>query len=170
MKKSHLLLAAPVFATAMFISAPVFAAGYDGNGVTVSETEAVPGTEVTFTATGFKPNSAVTITLTKDGVSAQSLSAQSVSAASASLTINAIADAAGSVNVKVTVPASLAAGNYTLAADGIDPSGAPRMVSAPITVADEMPNTGSSSSPMQVIALAAAATAAGAALLKRRAS
>lgn len=155
MKKSHLFLAAPVFAAALFSASPVFAAGYDGNGVTTSATEAVPGTEVTFSATGFKPNSDVTITLSKNGVSA-------------ALTINTTANAAGSVSVKVVMPEGITAGDYVLAAEGVDPSGAARIVSAPIMVEDEMPNTGSSSSPTQIIVLAAAATAAGAVLLKRR--
>ena len=154
MKKSHLFLAAPVFAAALFSASPVFAAGYDGNGVTTSATEAVPGAEVTFSATGFKPNSAVTITLS-NGVGA-------------ALTINTTANAAGSVSVKVNMPEGIAAGDYVLAAAGVEPSGAARTVSAPITVEDEMPNTGSSSSPTQIIVLAAAATAAGAVLLKRR--
>jgi LPXTG-motif cell wall-anchored protein len=142
----------------------VFAAGYDGNGVTTSATEAVPGTEVTFSATGFKPNSDVTITLSKNGVSAMSVSA----ASAAALTINTTANAAGSVSVKVVMPEGITAGDYVLAAEGVDPSGAARIVSAPIMVEDEMPNTGSSSSPTQIIVLAAAATAAGAVLLKRR--
>ena len=102
MKKSRLFLAAPVFAAAMFSAAPVFAAGYDGNGVTTSATEAVAGAEVLFQATGFKPNSAVTITLSKSGVSAMSVTSSSAAA----LTINTTADAAGSVSVSVKVSAS----------------------------------------------------------------
>ncbi len=164
MKKSRLFLAAPVFAAAMFSATPVFAAGYDGNGVTTSATEAVAGEKVTFQATGFKPNSAVVVTLSKNGVSAMSVTASSAAA----FTINTTANAAGSVSVLVSVPEGITAGDYVLAAEGVDPSGAPRTVTAPITVADEMPETGSSSSPAQIIVLAAAATAAGAVLLKRR--
>jgi len=151
MKKSRLFIAAPIVAAAMFVASPTFAAGYDGNGVTTSATEAVAGAEVTFSATGFKPNSQVTVTLS-----------------SSSLSIDTTADAAGAVSVTVVVPEGITPGEYVLTAQGVDPSGAPRIVSAPVTIADEMPNTGSSSSPLQIIALASAATAAGVVLLKRR--
>ena len=48
-----------------------------------------------------------------------------------------VTDAPGNFSVEVTVPAGLPVGQHTLVASGVDPSGALRYITLPVTVTED---------------------------------
>ncbi len=78
------------------------------------------GETITITGTGYKPNSVVTILIYSEP---QVLTA-------------VMTDGTGSFTVEVTVPAGLPVGQHTLVAAGVDPSGAMRYMTLPVTVTE----------------------------------
>jgi titin len=79
---------------------------------------AQPGQQITVMGTGFLPHSTVTVTIYSDPV----------------VLGTAVTDANGNFSLPVTVPASLAAGQHSLVAAGVDPAGAIRTLRLDVTV------------------------------------
>ena len=150
-KLTRIAIAAAAGAIALAPTA-AFAAGYDGDGISTSVTTAAPGESFSVTVSGFKPNSTVSFKVNGEVMK------------------TATADASGSVTVTLSLPASAAAGEYTLSAVGVDAAGAAYTVSAPMTVADatdgELPDTGSN--PLPTILTISLVAGAGIVLVRRR--
>lgn len=93
---------------------------------TVSDASPAPGSTFTFSGSGFRPGSTVTISLAGDEVA----------------TVKA--DASGAFSVQLTAPTN--GGSYQLVASGVGPDGASRTVTATIRVvagaAGGLPRTG----------------------------
>lgn len=77
-----------------------------------------PGKKITVTGTGYAPGSTVTV----------------VAYSTPQVLTTVVADVNGNFSVEVTVPATLAVGNHTLVASGVDANGVLRYVTLPITV------------------------------------
>lgn len=80
-----------------------------------------PGETVTITGTGYKPNSVVTVLIYS----------------TPQVLTTVVTDGTGSFSVEITVPAGLSVGQHTLVAAGIDPSGALRYMTLPVTVTED---------------------------------
>jgi hypothetical protein len=89
------------------------------NAATVSSSTVAPGGALVVTGNGFQPGSSAGIFVFSTPV----------------LIGTATADANGVITKQVAIPATLAAGAHTIQIQGIDPSGATRIVTAAITVA-----------------------------------
>lgn len=83
----------------------------------------VTGEKITITGTGYAPNTMVTILIYSEP---QVLTA-------------VMTDGTGSFTVEVTVPAGLPVGQHTLVAAGVDPTGAMRYMTLPVTVTEDGP-------------------------------
>ena len=77
-----------------------------------------PGATMTLTGSGYLPNSTVSVIIYS----------------SPQVLTSVITDATGSFTVTITVPKGLESGQHTLVASGVDPSGAVRYVTLPVTV------------------------------------
>lgn len=76
------------------------------------------GKQVTLSGHGYLPNSTVTL----------------IAYSTPQVLTTVVTDATGSFTATVTVPAGLESGHHTLVASGVDPSGAVRYVTLPVTV------------------------------------
>lgn len=76
------------------------------------------GKQVTLSGSGYLPNSTVTL----------------IAYSSPQVLTSVVTDASGNFTVTVTVPEGLESGQHTLVASGVDPSGAVRYVTLPVTV------------------------------------
>ncbi len=105
----------------LFASA-AHAAPYTPNGrADISTSAPAPGGSIEVTGGGFKAGSTVQVVIYSDPVNLGS----------------ARANAAGEVSLDVTIPASFAPGSqHTIQLQGIDPSGAVRVLSHEVTIAD----------------------------------
>lgn len=114
-------------------------------GLRSANSSAAPGGTVRIQGNGFQPNSALQLILRSDPVTLGSTTS----------------DALGEFNVVLTIPANTPPGNHTLSAEGINPSGSPRVLSMALVVApavavsaagtaDALPRTGTSSVPLVV--------------------
>lgn len=149
----------------------------DNNSVETSSDLVAPGEAVTVSFSGFEPFSMVTITLeqTESATAMGSSVGPLVLSASSSKTFTEQADGQGVVRLDVTLPEG---GTYTVQAEGVDPSGAPRVLSTQVEAAARDAGSASGAtpdggpSPVLLLALGAAfaATAAGATLVVRRRS
>ncbi|HZQ26868.1 MAG TPA: LPXTG cell wall anchor domain-containing protein [Acidimicrobiales bacterium] len=100
--------------------------------LTLSNTAAHSGDDVTASGCGFKPGSSVALDFLSTPVRVGT----------------ATADANGGIRATVTVPANATPGTHTIEATGTDPRGAPLVLSASITILGAgapLPHTGSSS-------------------------
>lgn len=115
-------------------------------GLALGTSEVRPGQRLPVSGSGFRPNSTVALEFRSAPVSLGT----------------AQADAAGTFNATVVIPADATPGQHTLAATGVNPSGTPRELTAAVTVlGDEtarggaLPRTGSASAiPTGLAALA----------------
>ena len=95
--------------------------------VPAGSSTAVPaGKTITFTGSGYAPNSTVTVTIYS----------------TPQILTTVVTDGTGSFTVTVTVPAGLAAGKHTLVASGFDGAGKLRTLTLPVTVVDGLAYTG----------------------------
>ncbi|MGH8925130.1 MAG: hypothetical protein ACRDWA_10910 [Acidimicrobiia bacterium] len=94
--------------------------------VELSTTNLDPGDEVEVSGSGFAPGSEVVLTIESEPVMLATVTANS----------------GGSFSSIVTVPSNVAAGQHTISATGIDPSGAPRVLAAQVSVGGSLPFTG----------------------------
>jgi CshA-type fibril repeat protein len=78
-----------------------------------------PGTDLVIVGLGFAPHSTVTVILYSTPIELGT----------------GTTDGTGRLSLSVQVPADLAAGSHTFLASGVDPSGEPRLMALPITVA-----------------------------------
>jgi hypothetical protein len=85
-----------------------------------------PGSTMTVSGSGYDPGSTVTVLIYS----------------SPQVLTTTVADASGKFTVTVAVPAGLEAGQHTLVASGLDPSGVIRYVTLPVTVAGSLAYTG----------------------------
>ena len=76
------------------------------------------GKQVTLSGSGYLPNSTITL----------------IAYSSPQVLTSVVTDATGSFTVTVTVPDGLESGHHTLVASGVDPTGAVRYVTLPVTV------------------------------------
>lgn len=105
---------------------------------TLSQSSAAPGGSLTVSGGGFAGNSTVTISI----------------ASTPTVIGTTTANASGAFTVTVTIPSSISPGVHTISASGVDPAGAPLVLTASITVtssptspsgatsASGLPNTG----------------------------
>lgn len=112
--------------TVPFLAAPPTSNG-DLTPATGTATSGVqPGSTMTLSGSGYAPGSTVTVLIYS----------------SPQVLTTVVADSSGKFTVTVTVPAGLEAGNHTLVASGLDPSGVVRYVTLPVTVAGSLAYTG----------------------------
>lgn len=103
-------------------------------GLTIAATQARPGESVALSGAGFRPNTTVALEFRSAPVSLGS----------------APVNASGVFSTTVVIPADASPGPHTIAATGVDPSGAARELTSTITVlgaqatSDVLPRTGSS--------------------------
>lgn len=107
---------------------PEQTAGYapDECSLTTTTSEVGPGGTLTISGTGFVPGSEVRLALI--GSEGSSISLGTV-----------VADGEGAFSKEVTIPDSVLAGQYTVTATGLDPSGNERVLSIAITVVGGAP-------------------------------
>jgi titin len=124
--KLHRIMAAAV-AAGTLVAAPALAAGAEGytslDTGTVTDVTPAPGQTVTLKFTGFKPGSTVVINIFSDPV----------------LLGTFTADANGTVEVPVLIPAGMEVGSHTIVATGVDAQGNPASMSIPVTVTSNAP-------------------------------
>jgi hypothetical protein len=148
------------------------------NSVETSSDVVAPGEAVSVSFSGFDPYSMVTIRL--DQVESATAMATSVGpivlSSSTSTTSTEQADGEGVVRLDVTLPED---GTYTVRADGVDPSGAPRVLSARVeaaasdagnSISAATPGGGPNSALLLALGAGFVVTAAGTALVIRRRS
>ena len=124
--KLRSLLWVPVVIAATFVFAAPAMAVYTGDGgVDVSDPTVSTGGTTTITSSGWGANVQVTLVLNSDPVNLGTFAA----------------NGSGVVTAVVTIPASVDAGSHSLVLTGTDPSGAPRTVTATLTVTS--PSSGS---------------------------
>ncbi len=129
--KLHRLVAAGI-AAGTLVAGPGLLAGAEGytslDTGTVTDITPAPGQTVTVVIKGLKPLSKVTVELHSDPLVLGTFTA----------------DANGTINVDVTVPAGTEVGDHTIVATGVDPQGNPVTASIPVTV---MSNTSPTADP-----------------------
>lgn len=147
------------------------------NSVETSSDVVEPGQAVSVSFSGFEPYSMVTISL--DQIESATAMVTSVGpmvlSSSTSKTVTERADGEGVVRLDVTLPEG---GTYTVRAEGVDPSGAPRVLSAKVEAASDAgssiaaaePGEGSSSALLLALGAGFVVTAAGTAVVVRRRS
>ncbi len=127
----RLVVVAAAWSVLVLVMAPAAHASYSGDGgVTVVPPSPKVGSSITVDSSGWKANTDVTITLHSTPVVLATVKA----------------DANGAVHSTSAIPSGTSAGAHTVELTGVDPLGAPRDVSAAITVeaagGGNLPRTG----------------------------
>jgi hypothetical protein len=117
-----------------------------------------PGKTITVNGTGYAPNTTVTLAIYS----------------TPQVLTTVVTDASGNFTATVTVPAGLEAGNHTLVASGVDPSGNVRYVNLAVTVAStgkaQLAYTGADVALPSIVGLLAVSLGAGLIVVRRRAA
>ena len=128
--KLRMIVALAAGAVAMLAAMPAAYASYSGDGgVTLSPTSPSVGSSLTVDSTGWKASTDVTITLHSTPV----------------VLATVTTDANGNAHAVAKIPSRTASGAHTLELTGTDPAGAPRTVTAAITISaggGSLPRTG----------------------------
>lgn len=125
------------------LASPALAQVYppaDESGAAVSSTVVEPGETVTFRASGFRPFSTVTVTISLRPLALESSVGAILLSSATSQSYTAQADAAGVATFALPLSSS---GVHLIQATGVDPSGAARTVTSSVTVAEASGSAGS---------------------------